>query len=125
MLKNKQTITQTVLDLLPDDKPTLKEALSWWWINIRGEGGYRLSKFGYQSFVIAELESWSVGMDDIRSRMDKRLLLDLDHKLKYPYYIDYKNKQIVFYSSKEAMMAQLYGSITDWLNNYESRKSGS
>ena len=121
MLKNKETITQAVLD--QQEFPiSMEVALVSWWINIRSVGGLRLSKHGYLSFQAAGIESWSVEMTDIRSTMNKKLLLELDRKLKYPYYIDYRNKKVIFYSSKEAMMAQLYGSIKSWLDNYESRE---
>jgi hypothetical protein len=43
--------------------------------------------------------------------------------LTYPYFIDYKKKEIVFYSSKEAVMATMYGSIKNWLDNTPQRRS--
>jgi len=122
MLPNKKSITQKVLDTLEQTGPgDFDEALISWWSNIRAAGGLRLTIHGYRAFQAAELESWSVEMEDIKITMNKRLLLDLDRKLKYPYFIDYKNKKVIFYSSKEAMMAQIFGSIKSWLDNYESR----
>lgn len=117
MPRNKETITRAVLEM-QEFPITLEVALVSWWVNIRAVGGLRLSKHGYLSFQSAEIESWTVEMKDIRSAMSKRLLLDLDRKLQFPYYIDYKNKSIVFYSSKEAMLAQLYGDIPTFVKNY-------
>jgi hypothetical protein len=126
MSPNKKTITQAVLAAIEQHNPKdLEEALLAWWSNLRDEGGLRLTVYGYHAFQAAELESWAVEMDDIKITMNKRLLLELDRKLKYPYFIDYKNKKVIFYSSKEAMMAQIFGSIKSWLDNYESRKPGS
>jgi len=117
MLRNKRAITQAVLDQI-DGPKDLEESILSWWMNIRSSGGMRLTKIGYECFKCANIESWSVEMTDIRSIMNKRLLLDLDRKLQYPYYIDYKDKKVVFYSSKEAMLAQLYGNIPDFVKNY-------
>ena len=122
MSPNKQTITQAVLAAIEQNGPKdFDEALIGWWSNIRAAGGLRLTVHGYHAFQAAELESWAVEMEDIKITMNKRLLLEVDRKLKYPYFIDYKNKKVIFYSSKEAMMAQIFGSIKSWLDNYESR----
>lgn len=94
-----------------------------WYTNIRNNGGFRLTQNGYQALKILALESWSVPLNDIKITMDKNLLLALDRKLTWPYFIDYKKKEIVFYSSKEAVMATMYGSIKNWLDNTPQRKS--
>jgi hypothetical protein len=122
MLPNKKTITREVLATIEQtDLKDLEEALVSWWSNIRAAGGLRLTVHGYHAFRAAELESWAVEMEDIKITINKKLLLELDRKLKYPYFIDYKNKKVIFYSSKEALMAQIFGSIKAWLDNYESR----
>jgi hypothetical protein len=48
------------------------------------------------------------------------MLLDLDHKLKHPYYLHiYKhNVDLIFFDSKEAMLANLYGDLKKFLDNY-------
>ena len=94
MSPNKQTITQAVLAAIEQNGPKdFDEALIGWWSNIRAAGGLRLTVHGYHAFQAAELESWAVEMEDIKITMNKRLLLELDRKLKYPYFIDYKNKK--------------------------------
>ena len=121
---SKSKLTQRLIELLPEDhKITLEEAMVQWYTNIRNNGGYRLTVFGYQAMKILGLESWSVELTDIKITMDKSLLLALDRKLTYPYFIDYKKKEVVFYSSKEAMMATMYSSIKNWLDNMPQRKS--
>ena len=121
---SKHKLTLRLIELLPEDhRITLEEAMVLWYTNIRNNGGFRLTLNGYQAMKILGLESWSVPLTDIKITMDKTLLLDLDRKLTYPYFIDYKKKEIVFYSSKEAMMATMYGSIKNWLDNTPQRKS--
>jgi hypothetical protein len=121
---SKSKLTKRLIELLPEDhKITLDEAMLHWYTNIRNNGGFRLTVFGYQAMKILGLESWSVELTDIKITMDKTMLLDLDRKLTYPYFIDYKKKVIIFYSSKEAMMATMYGSIKNWLDQMPQRRS--
>ena len=117
-------LTKRLVELLPEDhRITPEEAMLHWYTNIRNNGGFRLTVFGYQAMKILGLESWSVELDDIKITMDKTLLLALDRKLTWPYFIDYKKKEIVFYSSREAVMATMYGSIKNWLDHMPERKS--
>ena len=121
---SKHKLTLRLLELLPEDhRITLEEAMVLWYTNIRNNGGFRLTQNGYQALKILALESWSVPLNDIKITMDKNLLLALDRKLTWPYFIDYKKKEIVFYSSKEAVMATMYGSIKNWLDNTPQRRS--
>ena len=121
---SKHKLTKRLVELLPEDhKITPEEAMLHWYTNIRNNGGFRLTVFGYQAMKILGLDSWSVELDDIKITMDKTLLLALDRKLTWPYFIDYKKKEIVFYSSREAVMATMYGSIKNWLDNMPQRKS--
>ena len=54
-----------------------------------------------------------------RSPMTKKVILDLDRKLIWPYYLDFnarkKRRRIVFFGSREAMMAAMYGDLERWL----------
>ena len=121
---SKHKLTLRLIELLPEDhKITLEEAMVLWYTNIRNNGGFRLTQNGLLAMKILGLESWSVPLNDIKITMDKNLLLALDRKLTWPYFIDYKKKEIVFYSSKEAVMATMYGSIKNWLDNMPQRKS--
>jgi hypothetical protein len=121
---SKHKLTLRLIELLPEDHQiTLEEAMVLWYTNIRNNGGFRLTQNGYQAMKILGLESWTVPLTDIKITMDKNLLLALDRKLTYPYFIDYKKKEMVFYSSKEAVMATMYGSIKNWLANTPQRRS--
>jgi hypothetical protein len=120
----KHKLTKRLIELLPEDhRLSIEEAMVLWYTNIRNNGGFRLTQNGLQAMKILGLESWSVPLNDIKITMDKNLLLSLDRKLTWPYFIDYKKKEIVFYSSKEAVMATMYGSIKNWLDNMPQRKS--
>ena len=120
----KHKLTKRLIELLPEDhRLSVEEAMVLWYTNIRNNGGFRLTQNGLQAMKILGLESWSVPLNDIKITMDKNLLLSLDRKLTWPYFIDYKKKEIIFYSSREAVMATMYGSIKNWLDNMPQRKS--
>jgi hypothetical protein len=120
----KHKLTKRLIELLPEDhRLSIEEAMILWYTNIRNNGGFRLTQNGLLAMKILGLESWSVPLNDIKITMDKNLLLALDRKLTWPYFIDYKKKEIVFYSSREAVMATMYGSIKNWLDNMPQRKS--
>lgn len=119
MSRNKLELTKAIVDLLPEDhKITVNEAINLWYANIRDSGGFRLTVTGYTTFKIIGLESWRIPLEDLKNTINKKILLELDRKLTYPYYIDFKAKELVCYSSKEAMYAMLYSSLADFLKNY-------
>jgi len=114
---NKNELTQTLVELLPESlSVTTEKALKTWYCNIRSSGGLRLTDYGYKVFRFLEIESWTVPIEI--KNLNKKGLLALDRKLTFPYYIDLKNKQIVMFSSKEAMLATLYGDLQKFLDNY-------
>ena len=114
---NKNELTQTLVELLPDSLSVTKEkALKTWYCNIRSNGGLRLTDYGYKAFQFLEIESWTVPIEF--KNLNKKGLLALDRKLTFPYYIDSKNKQIVMFSSREAMLATLYGDLQKFLDSY-------
>jgi len=98
-----------------------ESAMKTWWANIRRDGGMRLTDLGYEIMRdVLKLESWELDLSD-RERVifTKRVILDLDRKLEWPYYIDVnmkrKRRRIVFFGSREAMMATMYGDLQKWL----------
>ena len=123
MSNRKLEIVTGLLDQIPEQhRETVDQAMISWWVNIRDTGGLRLTWHGYNLLKnILEIESWSVDISDAKKTFTKRVILDLDHKLVWPYYADFKNKRIVFFSSREAMMATLYGDLQTWLNGCEYR----
>lgn len=120
MSNRKLNFTLTLIHEL--DLPIdLHQALTKWYKNIRTNGGYRLTDIGYTTLNNGEIESWSVDLNDIKKIINKKTLLDLDRKIQYPYYLDFKNKKLILFSSKEAVMVLLYGDLQNWLNNLQSR----
>jgi hypothetical protein len=117
MANNKKEITQTLLELLPDSND-VDHAMNTWYMNIRPQGGLRLTAIGYTVLKTLDLESWTVSLPEGKRGVSKRLLLDLDHKLQWPYYIDVKKKQLILFSSREAMLANLYGDLPAFLKQY-------
>jgi len=102
---------------------SIDHAMQTWWVNIRRDGGMRLTELGYEMMNgILGLESWELDLAD-RERVvfTKRLILDLDRKLQWPYYLDVnvkrRRRRIVFFGSREAMMATMYGDLEQWLNS--------
>lgn len=99
------------------NKIDLDTALKTWYQNIRDNGGMRLTTYGYKILRSLEIECWSWPWPNEKGYINKKLLLEMDRKLEYPYFINAKTREIVFYSSREAMMATLYGDLKQWLNN--------
>jgi hypothetical protein len=127
MPNRKLDIVQRLLVDIPD---ALREpedrAMITWWANIRRDGGLRLTHHGYEIMHdVLKLESWVLDLSDGNeprsscSRMTKKIILDLDRKLEWPYYLDFnarkKRRRIVFFGSREAMMAAMYGDLERWL----------
>jgi hypothetical protein len=97
-------------------------AMKTWWYNIRSTGGLRLTELGYFTFKkVVDLESYSMEIDwDTFNRIT---VLKLDRRLQMPYYIEVIKKvpkNIVFFGSREAMLARLYGDLNKFLDNYGS-----
>jgi hypothetical protein len=122
MHSRKLEIIQRLMPQVPMEyQQSLDNAMKTWWANIRRDGGMRLTDLGYEMMHdVLKLESWGLDLSD-RERVifTKQLVLDLDRKLEWPYYIDVsvkrKRRRIVFFGSREAMMATMYGDLEQWL----------
>ena len=120
-MRNKEQITQAILDQLPEEIQLgfkdLDDAMMYFWMNFRESGGLRLTKNGYEVLTkILKLESWALDIDP--HKITKRTILQLDRKLTAPYYIAVRRvgePKIILFSSREAIMASLYGDITAYL----------
>ena len=126
----KETITVAVLSQLPDvARITLKDALLTWWMNIRKEGGLRLSAVGDLAFRQAEIEYYEYPFNLVIDVSIHSVMLELNKKIKCPYFLgvnkdtDKKNKPYIrLYDSKVAMMVSLYGNINEYLESVKVRK---
>ncbi len=127
MSNRKLDIVQRLLADIPVQyKESESQAMITWWANIRRDGGFRLTQHGYAIMHdVLKLESWVLDLSDgndiqsSHSRITKKIILDLDRKLEWPYYLDFnarkKRRRIVFFGSREAMMAAMYGDLERWL----------
>lgn len=120
-MRNKQALTKTLVDQLdPEFGITVEEASRTWWANPRNQGGMRLTKEGYNAFIqLLQIDHYNYNIDP--HDLNSKILIEMDRRLQQPYFIVSKKKipvQIVFFGSKEAMMANLYGNIKKFIDNY-------
>ena len=120
-MRDKQALTKTLIDQLdPALGITADEASKSWLSNPRNQGGMRLTKEGYNAFIqLLQIDHYDYDVDphDLNSKM----LVDMDRRLQQPYFIVAKKRvpvRIVFFGSREAMMANLYGNIKKFIDNY-------
>jgi hypothetical protein len=83
-----------------------------WYVNIRESGGLRLTEQGYQTLSQGGITSYRFAVTEKRW-LSKRMLLYLDRRMRYPYYIE--KSGLVMFSSRDAVMLNLYGDIKQWL----------
>ena len=117
-MRNKQVITEELIELLPvENRLRIEEAMVTWWFNLRENGGLRLTHTGYRALKSAiKLETYRFDLNQPRSVKNKKLILALDRKLQWPYYME--KSWIDFFSSKEAMLAKLYPDLENFLKLY-------
>jgi hypothetical protein len=120
-VRDKYKLTRELVQHLPDPyKVTEAEALALWWFNLRRNGGLRLTKLGYETFIKQlELEHYNYNVEPFV--INSKMVIALDRKLQQPWFIiTHKQmpKTLVFFGSKEAMMANLYGDLKKFLDNY-------
>jgi len=126
----KEVITEAVLKQLPESQITKEEALGTWWVNIRRSGGLRLTPVGQRAFEKAEIQSYDYPFPKPVPREVSwpTLLLEMDNKLKSPYYIGFHAEKkprepfVKIYDSKVAVMISLYGNIFDYMRTIKSRR---
>jgi hypothetical protein len=121
VVRNKHKLTQDLVSLLPNKQQiSVESAMSTWWFNLRKNGGMRLTALGYATFADdLDLEHYEYSIIDPMT-VNQHLILKLDRKLQMPYYIHVIKgvpKKIIFFGSREAMLANLYGSLSKFLEN--------
>jgi hypothetical protein len=109
----RREITAGIISLLPVPID-INQALQTWYVNLRESGGFRLTDAGFLFLISAGINSWNVDIDP--KSFTKKTLIQLDRKLRWPYYIDAKHRKLRFFGSQEAVLASLYGDINSWLD---------
>ena len=109
-MPSKTEITCGILTNLPENtRPSLDQAMLTWWQN--PNGGWRLTHEGFEAFVQCSLEHWDFEIP-VAMQAPAGVLLTLDRKLAYPYFIKLgKKPRLCFFDSKEATMYALYNNI--------------
>ena len=122
MSRDKLKLTEELVSQLPEaNRISVESARVSWWFNLRPNGGFRLTALGW--FALAQdldLEFYEYKIKDPVS-FNQHIILALDRKLKMPYYIVATKgipKAVIFFGSKEAVLANLYGSLEKFLDNY-------
>jgi hypothetical protein len=120
-VRDKQKLTERLVKQLdPESGITVKQAMNTWWFNIRKNGGMRLTTNGLDAFTnLLKLEHYDYRIDPFD--LNSKIIIAMDRRLQQPYYIATKKKipvQIIFFGSKEAIMANLYGDIRKFIDNY-------
>lgn len=119
-MDNRQTLTEQILKQLPDHlRPTLEQAMSWWWFNQRSNSGLRLTAAGTDAFDSINVEKYEFDVPPSTPAKPRHLLV-LDKKLTCPYHIKIGKKPVLtLYGSKPAVMMALYGDIEKFINSLE------
>jgi len=120
-VRDKKKLTEELIQHLPEQfRQSVEDTIPLWWHNLRAGGGMRLTREGYETFTrLLELEHYEYVVDP--HLITSRMIVLLDRKLVYPWYVKFHKqmpKGIVFFGSKEAMMANLYGDLKKFLDSY-------
>lgn len=121
-MRDKHELTRILVAQLPENRRITEEtARLTWWINIRRTGGLRLSNEGYAALVMdLDIERYEVDIPD-PAKFQQKIVLRMDRKLQMPYYIYFEKRiprKVMFFGSKEAMLAKLYGDLERFLEFY-------
>ena len=126
-LTYKESLTKKVLESLEGNNWTFEEAMKKWWFNPRRDGGLRLTQVGDLEFRYADFESFVHNFSLTKSsRSYYQFILDLDKKIKCPYFVDVdtttKKPFMRLYDSRVYMMLCLYGDLESYLNSIKGKK---
>lgn len=116
-------MTRALLVQIPESRrETLEQAMCTWWVNLRKQGGLRLTDHGFEILRDElELEHWTLPFAMGQHDLGRRRFLNLDRALIWPYYLEITARKqfisLVCFNSKEAMTAALYGDVDQWLDH--------
>jgi len=120
-VERKLNLTKQILATL--EKPlALEIALATWWTNIQETGGMGLTEHGFKLFT-EQLDVKSYEWDiEKNSSLGNRIVLVLDRKMEYPYYIKRaRNKKskgkLYLFGERDAVLINLCGSLEKFVEN--------
>lgn len=114
---NRDDLTRRVIDLAALDID-FDQAVATWWYDGRGSGGLRLTDQGNKIFLqCLDLDAWHYEID--AAVLIPRNLLVMDRYLTCPYHLSRSRRTytLTLFGSREAVMANLYGDITRFLQS--------
>lgn len=121
-MRDKFALTrELLLHLREADTVSFETARGMWWYNIQQYGGLRLTALGYLTLTNQVELAHYVYQLRPHDVFTTRTIIELDRRLQMPYYIMATKgvaSHIVFFGSKEAMCAQLYDNLEQFLTNY-------
>ena len=114
---NRNDLTKRVIELaaLTID---FNQAVSLWWYDSRDTAGLRLTDQGNQVFLdCLDLDAWHYEIN--AAVLIPRNLLIMDRYLACPYHLSRSRRTytLTLFGSQEAVMANLYGDITRFLQS--------
>ena len=125
MQNRKLEIVQRLMPQVPiAHQHSEEQAMNTWWTNLRRQGGMRLTDVGFDILHnVLAIESWELDLTlSTKVNFTKRIMLDLDRKLQWPYYLDVnmrrRRRHMIFFGSREAMMATMYGDLEAFLKQH-------
>lgn len=116
-MTNRNDLTQRAIDLAKLDLD-FDTAVSSWWYDSRPSGGLRLTDQGRDMFLnCLDLSAWYFDIN--ASVLIPRNLLVMDRHLACPYHLSRHRHtyRLTLFGSQEAVMANLYGDITRFLES--------
>ena len=126
-MTKKEELSKIVLAELPHTQLTLDHAMKAWWVNLLKHGGLRLTDAGDLAFRTAEFEYFDFEFKTTNVAWSQ-YMLDLNNKMACPYYINVrttpegrKEPFIRVYDSRIAMLINLYGNITRYIQSVKVR----
>lgn len=125
MHQHRLELTRQLVAQLPEiHRISVDEAVVQWWVNLRSSGGLRLTHQGFRALKDhLGLEHWDYSINDPRSVLTKRLILDMDRRIQWPWFIDSKPRRLIFFNSRDAMMITLYDDLRAWLDSLVDKKT--
>ena len=86
-----------------------------WFCDLRQQGGWRLTLAGRAALEMAGIQHWTVPLAP--KILDRRLILEMNNRIEWPYFISGRPPQLWLFSDRDAVMAQLYGDIGAWVKS--------
>lgn len=78
----------------------------------------RLTPQGNTAFRLARFECWTWQPKNPKILNQANIMIALDRRMRWPYYLDRKQGTVTFFSGREAMMVTLYDDLEKFLENY-------